>query len=36
MFEGEPWKNPFLNDNYEKVNKYLKLIFNIGFKSLLY
>ena len=39
MFEGEPWKNPFLNDNYEKVNKYIYYIIfykNIGFKSILY
>ena len=37
MFEGDPWKNPFLNENYEKVRKY-KIILkkNIGIKSLLY
>ena len=37
MFEGEPWKNPFLNENYEKVRKYINYFNkNIGIKSLLY
>ncbi len=28
MFEGEPWKNPFLNENYEKVRKYKIILKN--------
>ena len=38
MFEGNPWKNPFFNENYDKVC-IIYLIFkksNIGIKSLLY
>jgi hypothetical protein len=26
MFEGEPWKNPFLNENYDKVCKIFNLL----------
>ena len=27
MFEGEPWKNPFLNENYEKVSHHNNLLY---------
>ena len=29
MFEGEPWKNPFLNENYEKVSQIFIIIIQI-------